>query len=157
MMEFSSQGFTYTFKTGYNSGTTGSSILVAPRAGGERFALVGNKRNLPWLLASVGNFQQISLNQGDKNLLINTFRNSWTPVNERAQPNVSTAISIGGYDAVFGHRIGYVGSGTYSLVQDRKTDQVRAPCGLRSTAGSTREIDRFLGSTGARRCSGVAC
>ena len=111
---------TYTFKTGYNSGTTGSSILVAPRAGGERFALVGNKRNLPWLLASVGNFQQISLNQGDKNLLINTFRNSWTPVNERAQPNVSTAISIGGNDAVFGHRIGYVGSGTYSLVQDRE-------------------------------------
>ena len=140
---------TYTFKTGYNSGTTGSNILVAPRAGGERFAWVGNKRNLPWLLASVGNFQSVNLNQGDKNLLINTFRNSWSPVDERAQPNVSTAISIGGNDAVFGHRIGYVGSGTYSLVQDQKTHQVRALADRGSTPGSTREIDRFEGTTGS--------
>jgi len=140
---------TYTFKTGYNSGTTGSNILVAPRAGGEQFAWVGNKRNLPWLVGSIGNFQQINLNQGDKNLLINTFRNSWTPVNERAQPNVSTAISIGGNDAVFGHRVGYVGSGTYSLVQEQKTDQVRALADRGSMPGSTREIDRFEGSTGS--------
>jgi len=140
---------TYTFKTGYNSGTTGSNVLAAPRAGGERFALVNNKRNLPWLLASVGNFQQVNLNQGDKNLLINTFRNSWSPVEERAQPNVSTAISIGGNDQVFGHRIGYVGSGTYSLVQDQKTHQVRALADRGNTPGSTRELDRFEGTTGS--------
>ena len=140
---------TYTFKTGYNSGTTGSNVLAAPRAGGEQFALVGNKRNLPWLLASVGNFQRVNLNQGDKNLLINTFRNSWSPVEERAQPNVSTGISIGGNDALFGHRIGYIGSGTYSLVQDQKTDQVRALADRGNTPGSTREINRFEGSTGS--------
>ena len=70
---------TYSLTTGFNSGSTGSNILTAPRAGGERFAFVGTKRNLPWLVASVGNFQQINLNQGDKNLLINTFRNSWAP------------------------------------------------------------------------------
>ena len=140
---------TYTFKTGYSSGTTGSNVLAAPRAGGEQFALVGNKRNLPWLLASVGNFQRVNLNQGDKNLLINTFRNSWTPAEERAQPNVSTGISIGGNDEVFGHRIGYVGSGTYSLVQDQKTHQVRALADRGDTPGSTREMDRFEGSTGS--------
>jgi TonB-dependent receptor len=140
---------TYSVTSGYNSGATGSNILTAPRAGGERFALVGNRRNLPWLVASVGNFQQINLNQGDKNLLINTFRNSWSPLTERASPNVSTSVSVGGNDAVLGHRIGYVASGTYSLTQDQKSDQVRALAERGNTLGATREIDRFEGSTGS--------
>lgn len=140
---------TYSVTSGFNSGTTGSTVLTAPRAGGERFARVNDKRNLPWLVASVGNFQQITLNQGDKNLLINSFRNSWTPLMERAQPNVSTSVSIGGNDAVLGHRIGYVASGTYALSQDERADQVRALADRGSTPGSTREMDRFEGSTGS--------
>jgi outer membrane receptor protein involved in Fe transport len=140
---------TYSVTSGFNSATTGSNVLTAPRAGGERLAWVGNKRDLPWLIASVGNFQQITLNQGDKNLLINTFRNSWTPLTERAQPNVSTSVSVGGNDAVLGHRVGYVGSATYSLTQDEKTEQIRARADRGSTPGSTREIDRFDGSTGS--------
>jgi outer membrane receptor protein involved in Fe transport len=140
---------TYSVTTGFSSGTTGSNILSAPRAGGERFAYVGTKRNIPWLLASVGNMQQINLNQGDKNLLINTFRNSWSPLSERAAPNVSTSLSVGGNDALLGHRIGYVASGTYSLTQDQKFDQVRARADRGLTPGSTVEIDRFTGSTGS--------
>jgi TonB-dependent receptor len=140
---------TYSLTTGFNSGTTGSTILSAPRAGGERFALVGAKRDLPWLLASVGNMQQINLNQADKNLLINTFRNSWAPLSERASPNVSTSISVGGNDAVLGHRIGYVASGTYSLTQDQRSDQIRARADRGPTPGSTVEIDKFSGSTGS--------
>jgi outer membrane receptor protein involved in Fe transport len=140
---------TYSVTTGFNSATTGSTILTAPRAGGERLAWVGDKRNLPWLVASVGNMQTITLNQGDKNLLINTFRNSWTPVTERAQPNVSTSMSVGGNDALLGHRVGYVASGTYSLSQDEKRDQIRALADRGSTLGSTREMDRFEGSTGS--------
>jgi TonB-dependent receptor len=93
--------------------------------------------------------QNISLNPGDKNLLINTFRNSWTPVSERARPNVSTSVSVGGNDAVLGHRIGYLASGTYSLTQDEKVDQIRALADRGSTQGSTREMDRFEGSTGS--------
>jgi outer membrane receptor protein involved in Fe transport len=140
---------TYSVTSGYNSGTTGSTVLSAPRAGGERLAWVNDKRNLPWLVASVGNFQQITLNQGDKNLLINTFRDSWSPRFARAQPNVSTSVSVGGNDAVLGHRVGYVASGTYSLTQDEKTDQIRALADRGSTPGSTREMDRFEGSTGS--------
>lgn len=140
---------TYSVTTGFNSATTGSNVLAAPRAGGERFAMVNNKRNLPWLVASIGNFQQINLNQGDKNLLINTFRDSWSPLTERAQPNVSSSVSVGGNDAVLGHRFGYVASGTYSLTQDEKSEQVRALADRGSTPGSTREIDRFEGSTGS--------
>ena len=140
---------TYSLTTGFNAATTGSNMLMAPRAGGERLAWVAEKRNLPWLVASVGNMQNITLNQGDKNLLIDAFRNSWTPVTERAQPNVSTSVSVGGNDAVFGHRIGYVASGTYSLTQDEKAGQIRALADRGSTPGSTREMDRFEGSTGS--------
>ena len=140
---------TYSVTTGFNAGATGSNILSAPRAGGERLAWATTKRDIPWLLASVGNFQQINLNQGDKNLLINTFRNSWTPLTERASPNVSTSVSVGGNDPILGHRIGYLASGTYSLTQDEKSDQVRARADRGSTPGSTLEIDRFEGSTGS--------
>jgi TonB-dependent receptor len=140
---------TYAVTSGYNSGATGSNMLSAPRAGGERFAWVGHKRNLPRLLASVGNFQGVNLNQGDKNLLINTFRNSWTPTTERASPNVSTSVSVGGNDPIAGHRVGYVLSGTYSLSQDQKSDQVRALADRGDTPGSTREINRFAGTTGS--------
>jgi TonB-dependent receptor len=140
---------TYSLTTGYNSTSTGSTVLAAPRAGGERLAWVGNKRDLPWLLGSIGNMQQINLNQGDKNLLINTFRNSWSPLSEKASPNVSTSISVGGNDAVVGHRVGYLASGTYSLAQDEKSDQVRARADRGSTLGATIETDRFRGSTGS--------
>jgi TonB-dependent receptor len=140
---------TYSLTTGFNSGTTGSNILAAPRAGGERLAWATTKRNLPWLVASAGNFQRLNLNQGDKNLLINTFRDSWSPLTERAQPNVSTSVSVGGNDALLGHRVGYVASGTYSLSQDEKSDQVRAVADRGSTQGATREINRFAGSTGS--------
>ena len=54
-------------------------MLEAPRVGGERVAWANDERNIPSLVASLGNFQGYNLNQGDKNTLISTFRNVWTP------------------------------------------------------------------------------
>ena len=139
---------TYSLTTGFNTRATGSEVLMAPRAGGERLAWVSGQRNIPWLLAAVGNFQGIDLNQGDKNLLISSFRNSWTPLTGQALPNVSASMSVGGNDPLLGHRVGYLLSGTYSLSQDEKSNQVRARADRGSTPGSTREIDRFEGATG---------
>lgn len=62
---------------GLNPGVTGKDVLDPRGAGGERFANVGSARGLPWLVRSVGNFQNIPLNQGDKNRLVNSFRNVW--------------------------------------------------------------------------------
>ena len=136
--------------SGYVGGTTGSSVLSAFTAGGERFANTGNRRDLPHLLRSVGNFQGIQLNQGDENLLISQFRNAWTATSKSAAPNKSTSVSIGGNDPLlFGQRIGYLLSGTYSLTNDLKTDQVRAQATRGSTPGSTIETDRFEGETGS--------
>lgn len=136
--------------TGYAEGATGRSVLNGFTAGGERFANVGDARDLPSLIRSIGNFQGISLNQGDENLLISQFRNAWTPSSRTAAPNTSTSFSLGGNDPVFGQRIGYLISGTYSLSSERKADQVRAQVTRGDTPGSTIETDRFEGETGSQ-------
>jgi len=140
---------TYGLTMGFNSDATGSSVLEAPRVGGERVAWVNDKRNLPPLVASLGNFQRYNLNQGDKNTLISTFRNVWTPLTQDAPPNLQTSISIGGNDPIAGHRFGYLLSGTYSITEDQKSDQIRALADRGSTPGSTVEINKFTGSTGS--------
>ena len=103
----------------------------APRAGGERLASANDKRNIPSLVASLGNFQGYNLNQGDKNTLIGKFRNVWTPLTEDAPPNLQTSISVGGY----------------SLNEDEKSNQIRALADRGSTPGSTVEINKFSGSS----------
>ena len=72
---------TYSVTTGYNSGTTGIERSRGP-ARRRRAIRVGRTTSETCRGSSrrVGNFQRINLNQGDKNLLINTFRDSWSPL-----------------------------------------------------------------------------
>jgi outer membrane receptor protein involved in Fe transport len=141
--------FAYQAAVGYNPSATGKSILSAFSAGGEMLANVGSKRDVPDLVRSLGNFQGVNLNQGDINRLVGTFRNAWSPTTRTAAPNTSTSFSLGGNDPVFGQRIGYLVSGTYSLSQDLKSNQVRAQAVRGNTAGTTVESDRFVGETGS--------
>ncbi|MFN8665663.1 MAG: TonB-dependent receptor [Gemmatimonadaceae bacterium] len=138
---------TWQSSAGYNSGATGKSVLGGVNAGGEPFAMGSSNRALPALVRSVGNFQNIELNQGDKNRLVGTFRDAWTPAQRNALPNGSMAMSVGGNDPVFGQRIGYLLSGTYSYSEELRTSQRRALAQRGSTPGSTNEIDRFEGET----------
>ena len=141
----------YTLSTtaGYNAGATGSEVLTAFTAGGERLANVGDKRNLPSIIRSLGNFQGINLTQGDENLLINQFRNAWTPSAKTAAPNSSTSFSVGGNDPILGQRIGYLLSGTFSQSTDQRSGLVRALANRGDTPGSTVEQDRFEGESGS--------
>jgi outer membrane receptor protein involved in Fe transport len=131
---------------GYESGTTGASIIAGRMTGGERLGMVNSGRDLPSLVRSLGNFQGINLNQGDKDLLVSRFRNAWTPETGTAPPVASASLSFGGNDPLlFSHRIGYLFSGTYSSSTDFRDGQVRALADRGNTAGETREIDRFVG------------
>lgn len=137
--------------TGYAQTATGKALLVGQTTGGEKWGMVNEKRELPQLLREVGNLQGLNLNQGDKNLLVSQFRNAWTPTSATAAPNSSAAVSVGGNDPVlFGHRLGYLFSGTYSRVTDVKADQVRALADRGPVKGSTVEIDRFSGSSSSQ-------
>lgn len=135
--------------TGYTAGATGSEVLAAYVAGGERFASVGTRRDLPGVIRSLGNFQGINLTPGDQNYLINQFRNAWTPTSRTAAPNLSLSFSVGGNDPVLGQRVGYLFSGTMSQSTDLRTGQVRALANRGDTPGSTVEQDRFVGETGS--------
>ena len=137
----------YAATIGVNAATVGENVLSAPRVGGERLAYVNGKRNLPSIFDQVGNFQNITLNQGDKNLLVSSFRNAWTPERSSARPNSSTSISVGGNDPVLGQRIGYLLSGTYSASTDVRVSERRALANRGTTAGATVETDRFDGES----------
>ena len=136
------------FGSGYAGGAIARDLLLAPMSGGMRFASIGGERDLPVVFRRVGNMQTIPLNQNDKNLLIGSFRNRWTPSTGSGSPLLNTSASIGGNDPIlFGHRIGYLFSGSYSSGTDMKDGQVRALADRGTSAGSTTEIDRFVGTT----------
>lgn len=132
--------------SGYESGATGSNVIAPSSVGGERVGMVGSERDLPSLIRYVGNFQGLTLNQGDKNLLVSQFRDAWTPGAGTAAPNMSASASFGGNDRVlFGHQLGYLISGTFSSGTDYRDNEIRALADRGNTPGETREIDRFTG------------
>ena len=141
--------YSLSMTAGYNAGATGSDVLTAFTAGGERLGDVGGKRNLPSMIRSLGNLQGITLNQGDENLLINQFRNAWTPGTSTASPNSSTSFSVGGNDPLFGQRIGYLFSATFAQSTEQRSGLVRAQANRGNEPGSTVEQDRFEGEMGS--------
>lgn len=147
----STRSGTFQIGSGYVGGATGRDLLVAPMSGGMRFANIGSERDLPAIFRRVGNMQTIPLNQNDKNLLIGAFRNSWTPATKSGSPLLNTSASIGGNDPIlFGHRVGYLFSGSYSSGTDIKDGQVRALADRGTTPGETVEIDRFVGASSSQ-------
>ncbi|MEA3246627.1 MAG: TonB-dependent receptor [Gemmatimonadota bacterium] len=146
-----SRSYSIQVNSGYAAGATGSRLLSPASVGGENFAMAGSRRDLPRMLDAVGNFQGLNLSQADKNLLISQFRNAWAPGTATAPPITSASVSVGGNDPLlFGHRIGYLASGSFSSSTDLKDGQVRALADRGNTPGATKEIDRFTGSTASR-------
>jgi outer membrane receptor protein involved in Fe transport len=135
------------FVGGYTAGSSGSKSIAPRGVGGEAVGMVGSGRDVPTLVASLGNFQGITLNHADQNTVIKQFRNAWTPTTSTAPPNSSGSLSIGGDDPVLGHRIGYLFSGSYAFSTDLKDNQLRALADRGNTPGETKPIDVFTGQT----------
>ena len=140
------------FVGGYTAGSSGAKMLSARGVGGESFAMAGGARDLPPLVASLGNFQNVDLSHspGDRNLIISQFRNAWSPTTTTAPPNSSASLSVGGNDPLFGQHIGYLFSGSYSFSTDLKDNQLRALADRGNTPGETKPIDVFTGQTGSQ-------
>jgi outer membrane receptor protein involved in Fe transport len=144
------RSMTVSVTSGLNMAAAGSDVRRAFSVGGESFALVSSKRDIPTLVQAYTDQGFPSLNDGDKRLLVSQLRNAWSTGLEAGSPNTSTSVSIGGNDPVFGRRIGYLLSGTYSHSQEIRTDQKRALADRGSQPGETVEIDRFDGETGSQ-------
>ena len=139
---------TYSTSVGFSDNAAGRNVFYAPGVGGEAFALAGSSRNLPAELRAAGNLQG-TITTADQNRFINSFRNVWQAGQRTGSPSGSLGASVGGSDPVFGQRIGYLLSGTYSYSQEAYTNQVRALARPGSRAGSdVIEYDRFAGTTG---------
>ena len=136
----------FSLSTGYNSRTTGRSIVVAPREGLEWLGFGGAERQVPALVRRAGNFSG-SYGQQDYNAIASAFRNAWSVRRRDGRPNTSASLSVGGSDPVFGRQIGYTGSLTYSYGMEVRSEEVRA-FSIPTPDGGTAEVDRFQGSTG---------
>jgi outer membrane receptor for ferrienterochelin and colicin len=146
--EFPAQrSITAQFTGGYAANSSGARLIAPVGVGGEALGMAGSARNLPGSLRALGNFQNVNLTHADQNALINQFRDAWTPTTKTAAPNSSAGVSIGGNDPVFGRRIGYLLSGSYSYSTDLKDGQVRALADRGTTPGTTVPIDQFTGQT----------
>lgn len=144
------RAMTLSLTSGANLSAVGSDVRRAFTVGGESFALVNSKREIPSLVRAYSDQGFPSLNDGDKRLLVSQLRNAWLTDLRTGSPNTSTSISLGGNDPVFGQRFGYLLSGTYSLSQEIRTSQQRALADRGSQPGETVEIDRFEGETGSQ-------
>jgi TonB-dependent receptor len=142
------RSFTYNLTAGANGSALGADVPRAFSVGGEGFAMVGDKRSLPAPLQNFADQRFPALNDGEKRQMIAALRNAWSPSSRAGGGNTSTSLSFGGNDPVFGQRIGYLLSGTYSMTQDVRTDQRRALANRGSQPGETIEFDRFEGETG---------
>jgi outer membrane receptor protein involved in Fe transport len=144
------RSLTYSLTVGGNTSALGADVRRAFSVGGEGLAVVSSRRNIPELLRAYSDQGFPSLNDGDKRLLVSSLRNAWTSGLGSGTPNASSSVSIGGNDAVFGPRIGYLVSGTYSTAQEVRTDQQRALANRGSQPGETVEINRFEGESGSQ-------
>jgi outer membrane receptor protein involved in Fe transport len=132
---------------GASDNVLGSKVPMPGRVGGDLFALGAANRALPGFIQQFGNFATSLPGQGDYNRMVSEFRNAWTPRAQEGGLNGSTSLSVGGNDPLFGQRIGYLVSGTYSYSQEARLDQVRA-LALAQAGSTPSEIDRYEGNSG---------
>lgn len=137
--------FSFSLSGAYNDNATSRDVLFLPGARSEWLANGASERRLPAILDAAGNFG--GLTQGDINTISRSFRNEWSPEQESGPPNLSTALTVGGEDPVFGQRIGYIGSFTYSRGQDVRLGEVRARA-VPDAEGNPLPYNVFRGSTG---------
>lgn len=132
---------------GASDNVLGRRVTMPGRVGGDLFATGAASRALPSFIQQFGNFANSLPGQQDYNRMVSDFRNSWTPRGQEGGLNGSTSMSVGGNDPVFGQRVGYLVSGTYSYSQEARLNQVRA-LALAQSGSTPSEIDRYEGSSG---------
>jgi outer membrane receptor protein involved in Fe transport len=132
---------------GGSDAVVGRQLVMPGRVGGDLVALGAGNRALPSFIQQFGNFSTSFPGQTDYNRMVSEFRNSWSPRAQEGGLNGSTSISVGGNDPVFGQRIGYLVSGTYSYGQESRTGNTRA-LALAQDGVTPAEIDRYEGAMG---------
>ena len=111
----------FSLSQGLNSEVTGASLPMAPTVGGEWLAAATGPRQIPTVVANTPAPQP----GAQTNEMVNAMRNAWSVQERSGRPSSSLGISLGGTDELFGRRIGYLASGTYSLNDEINVGIVR--------------------------------
>lgn len=133
--------------SGFNDAATFQNVLAAPRLGSEWLGFAGAQRAIPGGASAAGNLG--GLNQAEMNDVIASFRNVWLPWTERAKPNGSFSVSLGGEDIVGNQPLGYIASLTYSESQEIRRNEERATPTYGGVPDSVLPVDRSQGTTGS--------
>ncbi|MDP3909892.1 MAG: carboxypeptidase regulatory-like domain-containing protein [Gemmatimonadales bacterium] len=136
--------FVVSLATGFNGAALAQDVVAAPRVGTEWLGFAGAERDIPALAEAAGNLSGLSPNE--LNDVAASFRSVWSPWTERAKPNGSFGLSLGGEDIVLGRPLGYVASASYSESQEVRRDEQRATTS--SFGGVVAPLDTSRGSTG---------
>ena len=136
----------YSFSTGISTSAGGSQGVRAPSTGMEWLGMAAGNRRIPGAVAAVTDFSRLQPDQ--VNQLVRSFRDSWMPAGTGALPNASLGFTGGGQGELFGHRVGAIGSLSYSRSDEVRRDEVRARAVAADEAGDTKPFNRFSGSTG---------
>jgi outer membrane receptor for ferrienterochelin and colicin len=119
------RSFVFSTSLGYNDAITGRGAVFAPRSGGELFAWTGSERRVPGEVRAGGDLKN-TFTQNQVNRFVGSFRNAWSARQGEGSPNSSYSASLGGSDPVFGQRIGYLLSGSYSYTDEVRADDYRS-------------------------------
>lgn len=130
--------------TGFNAAVTGKTLPFAPTVGQEWLGFGGVDRRLPSILQYTDLSSRLTAD--DKNRLIGSLRNAWSPRMQDGKPNASAALSFGGSTDLFGRELGLVASGTYSHVYEAHLGEVRATA-QPDPDGNAVEASRFTGQS----------
>lgn len=126
-----------------NDAEIGDALPAAPIVGSEWIGFAGNERQLPAELKAAGDLSSTSVSELPA--LIGSMRNSWSALPGTGNAGGSFSASIGGDDPVFGRRVGYLLSVSYSNAEEIRRDEERAVAIASGTPGQALPQNVALG------------
>ncbi len=130
-----------------NDATIGDGLPQAPIVGLEWLGFAGSERRLPAALEAAGDLSQTSVS--DFPTLISSMRNSWSSLPGVGAAGGAFSASVGGEDPVFGQRISYLASLSYTAAEEVRRGEQRAVAIASQTPGQALPQNVASGETGS--------
>jgi outer membrane receptor for ferrienterochelin and colicin len=129
-----------------NDAAAGRALPEAPKVGREWLGFAGAARRLPTVLAAAGDLR--STTSAEMPGLISSLRNVWSAIPARGGAGASFSASVGGDDPLFGRRVGYLASLSYTTSDEVRRDERRAVAIASGTPGRALPQNVARGTTG---------
>ena len=130
-----------------NDAAFGVGLPHAPTVGREWLGFAGSARRIPAALKAAGDLS--STPQSEFPALLSSMRNSWSALSANGSAGRSFSGSLGGEDPVFGQRVSYLASLSYSAAEEVRRGERRAVAIASGTTGVALPQNVAHGMTGS--------